>query len=148
MGAATSALASWATKTLDVSRVLSAKHMNLCLEAPALIVINGEDDVIGWLKTGQLLQHLLLVATGHGLQCSFFNMPIEIPEFRVVLRRMLGVGLWPQLLLRVGYSLTTPAMTPRRPVEETLVSAEFTGPENHDWIELIVRSESASRRTF
>jgi nitroreductase len=148
MGTATSALASWATKTLDVSRVLSAKHMNLCLEAPALIVINSEDDVIGWLETGQLLQHLLLVATGHGLQCSFFNMPIEIPEFRIVLRRMLGLSQWPQLLLRAGYSLATPAVTPRRPVEETLISEEFTGPENHNWTELIVRSERVERRTF
>ncbi|MDH3253315.1 MAG: hypothetical protein OEM41_11020 [Ignavibacteria bacterium] len=148
MGTATTALASWATKTLDVSRVLSAKHMNLCLEAPALLVINSEDDVIGWLETGQLLQHLLLVSTGHGLQCSFFNMPIEIPEFRVVLRRMLGLTSWPQLLLRVGYSLTGPAVTPRRPVEESLMSGEFTGPENHDWTELIVRNERVERRTF
>lgn len=148
MGTATSALASWATRTLDVSRVLSARHMNLCQEAPALIVINSEDDVIGWLETGQLLQHLLLVATGHGLQCSFFNMPIEIPEFRVVLRRALGLGKWPQLLLRVGYSLTTPAVTPRRPVEETLVSGEFTGPGSHDWTELIIRNERGRRHTF
>ncbi len=148
MGTATSALASWATRTLDVSRILSAKHMNLCLEAPALVIVNSEDDVVGWLETGQLLEHLLLVATSHGLQCSFFNMPIEIPEFRIVLRRMLGLHQWPQLLIRVGYSLTSPAVTPRRPVEETLISGEFAGPEHHDWTELIVRSEGTKRRTI
>jgi len=68
----------------------------------------------------ELLQHLLLVVTREGLHHSYFNMPVQVPDLRVRLRALCGLSAWPQILLRIGFSLTEPSKTPRRSVEEVL----------------------------
>jgi hypothetical protein len=112
----------WATKTFDLGRLRAARDKNLCLEAPALIVLSSEDELLQWLEVGQLLERILLTLTRNAVQTSFFNMLIELPDTRVALRQMLGIQSWPQLLLRIGYSLEEPALSPRRAVEECMVS--------------------------
>jgi nitroreductase len=121
VGGVKSALRPWATKVLDLGRWRAAADMNLCGQAPGLIVLYGEDSVPVWLRSGELLQRLLLSITRQGLQYGFFNMPIEVPELRVQLRGLLGLSAWPQLLLRLGYCLTEPAPSPRRPIEEVII---------------------------
>ncbi|MBI5472410.1 MAG: nitroreductase family protein [Ignavibacteriae bacterium] len=117
----TSTLASWAIKTIDMSNLRARHDERLCLEAPALLVLYGEDSVPTWLAVGEVMEKILLTLTRDGLQFSFFNMPIELPEARLELRKLIGVKSWPQLLLRIGYSLEKPAPSPRRPVEECIV---------------------------
>lgn len=116
-----SGLAPWATRVLDLGKVRAARDKNLCAEAPALIVLYGEDAIPIWLEVGELLQRLLLTITSVGVQYSFFNMAIEVPEFRTKLRGLLKLPSWPQLLLRVGYCLTEPSPTPRRSVDEVII---------------------------
>ena len=118
----TSALTPWATRVLDLGKLRAARDKNLCIEAPGLIIIQSEDSVPHWLDAGELLERLLLMAAREGLHCSYFNMPVQVPELRIELRKLLGLSAWPQLLLRIGYCLTEPAPTPRRPVEEVLIS--------------------------
>ena len=117
-----SALGPWTTRFLDVSMLKAAADRNLCIEAPGLIVLQSEDTVAHWLDAGQLLQKLLLTLTREGLQHSYFNMPVQIPDLRIRLRALLGLSSWPQILLRIGFSLTTPAVTPRRQVEDVVFS--------------------------
>jgi hypothetical protein len=74
-----------------------------------------------WLEAGELLERLLLTITREGMQYSFFNMPIEIPQLRLEMRALAGLSAWPQLLLRIGYCLEPTSPTPRRPVEDVLV---------------------------
>jgi len=45
-------------------------------------------------------------------------MPVQVPALRLELRKLLGVHVWPQLLLRIGYSLAEPVLTPRRTIDE------------------------------
>ncbi len=116
-----SALAPWAVRALDMGAIRARHDERLCVDAPALCVFYSEDSIPAWLAVGEVLQQALLTLTRDGLQFSFFNMPIEIPEARLELRQMLGLKKMPQLLLRIGYSLDKPAPTPRRPVEECLV---------------------------
>ena len=116
-----SAFAPWATKTIDLGRLRAAADKNLCIEAPALIVLQSDDGTVQWPEAGELLEELLLTITREGLHCSYFNMPIQIPELRIELRRLIGLDAWPQLLLRVGYCLEEPVLTPRRPLEEVLI---------------------------
>jgi hypothetical protein len=99
----------------------AARDKNLCLEAPALVSIAGEDSVPSWLDAGELLERLLLTIVLEDMQASYFNMPIHVPELRLRLRSTLGLASWPQLLLRVGYCLTETVPTPRRPIDEVLV---------------------------
>ncbi|HTS00743.1 MAG TPA: nitroreductase [Bacteroidota bacterium] len=126
MNTVASALGSWTTRVVDTGAMRAARDRNLCAEAPGLLVIQGEDAVPHWLACGELLQHALLILTREGLHHSYFNMPVQVPELRVRLRALCGLSAWPQLLLRVGFSLTEPARTPRRPVEDVLVGAALT----------------------
>jgi hypothetical protein len=125
VSAIASALGPWTTRVLDLSLVKAAADRNLCIEAPGLVVLQCEDAVPHWLDAGQLLQKLLLTLTREGLHHSYFNMPVQVPELRVRLRGALGLSSWPQILLRIGFSLSAPALTPRRPVEDVLWKHSF-----------------------
>ena len=122
-----SAINPWATKRFDLGRLKAAKDRNLCLEAPGLIVLYSEDSLLHWVEVGELLERVLLTLTKNSVQFSFFNMLIEIPDLRTKLRSLLKLSAWPQLMLRIGYCLTEPAFSPRRPQEEILISDMMSG---------------------
>jgi nitroreductase len=66
-----------------------------------------EDRPLDWLRAGQALERLLLVATGHRLAAALTCHTPEWSEPHAPER--------PQLVLRIGYAPPSPA-TPRRPV--------------------------------
>jgi nitroreductase len=117
------AVNSWATKVIDPGKQRAAQDRNLCIQAPALVAICGEDAIPYWLAAGELLEKVLLFLTREGLFSSYFNSPVQIPALRIQLRKLLGAPSWPHLLLRIGYSLNEPVLTPRRPLEDFLMSA-------------------------
>ena len=117
----------WATRTFDLGRLRAAKDKNLCLDAPGLIVIHSEDSLMHWVEVGELLERVLLTLTRNSVQFSFFNMLIEVPSLRTQLRSVLKISSWPQLLLRMGYCLTEPALSPRRPQEEMIMTGNDSG---------------------
>lgn len=106
---------------LNLRRAETARDKNLCLEAPALIAIAGDDTIPGWLDTGEMLEKLLLTIVRDGLHVSYFNMPVLVPDLRLKLRVILGLSSWPQLLLRVGYCMEETPMTPRRPIDDVII---------------------------
>jgi hypothetical protein len=122
MNSVAAALGPWTMRVVDTGSSRAARDKNLCSVAPGLIVLQAEDSVPHWLACGELLQHLLLVLTREGLHHSYFNMPVQVPDLRVRLKALCRLQAWPQILLRVGFSLTEPAKTPRRSVEEVLVT--------------------------
>jgi hypothetical protein len=117
------ALAPWATRVLDLGRIQAARDKNLCVEAPGLVVLASDDGVPNFLETGEVLGQILLTLAREGLQTSYFNMLVQAPETRLQLRKLLGLSSWPQLLLRIGFCLTEPAVTPRRDLDEVIISA-------------------------
>lgn len=117
----------WAMKTFDLGRLRAAKDRNLCLEAPGLLVIHSEDSLLHWIEVGELLQHILLTLTKNSVQFSFFNILTEVSALRTRLRSLLELSSWPQVLLRIGYCLTDPAPSPRRPLEEVVLGAPVVG---------------------
>ena len=122
MNSVSAALGQWTARVVDTGAIRAAKDRNLCAEAPGLVVVQSEDSVPHWLACGELLQRLLLILTREGLHHSYFNMPVQVPDLRVRLRALCGLSSWPQLLLRIGFSLTEPPRTPRRSVEEVILS--------------------------
>jgi len=114
-------LGAYATRVIDQGRLRAARDRNLCLEAPGLIVLATEDSVSHWIEAGEVLQQLLLAIVREGLHASYFNMPIQVPDFRTRLKALMPCSGWPQLLLRVGYCLTQSVPTPRRPLDAFLV---------------------------
>ncbi|WP_414944460.1 Acg family FMN-binding oxidoreductase [Amycolatopsis sp. cmx-11-32] len=90
--------------------------------ADPLVVLIGSltDGRLDRLQAGQALQRVLLTATAAGLDASFISPPILVPSARAELRRLVGSGVWPQVLLRFGYGSPLP-WTPRRPLEDVLL---------------------------
>jgi nitroreductase len=107
-------------RTFDTGEGRGAKDEQLALHSPLLAVLGSErDDAEAWLNTGQALGAVLLRATLGGVSASYLNQPVEQPELRVHLKRLMPEIAWPQLVLRMGFG---PAVgrTPRRGVGQVL----------------------------
>ncbi|MEU9123613.1 nitroreductase [Streptomyces sp. NPDC048506] len=89
-------------------------------ERPQLASLSTtRDGPADWLRAGQALERVLLLATREGLASSFATQALEWPDLRWLLRDPLhGTGNV-QMILRLGYGPQGP-LTPRRPVDEVL----------------------------
>ncbi|MFD8252521.1 Acg family FMN-binding oxidoreductase [Streptomyces werraensis] len=83
------------------------------------LVSTGYDRPEDWLRAGQAVERVLLLATLKGLACSFATQPLEWSDLRWPLRDpVTGTG-YAQMLLRLGYGPQGPG-APRRPVPDVL----------------------------
>ncbi|MFF4255197.1 Acg family FMN-binding oxidoreductase [Streptomyces sp. NPDC001663] len=90
---------------------LSAKDFEI---APAIALLRTEHDRrTDWLRAGEALEHVLLVATALGLRASLLHQPMEWPDLRRFLSPDPDHTGHPQMLIRLGYGPEGPA-TPRR----------------------------------
>ncbi|MDO5296792.1 MAG: hypothetical protein Q4F00_09190 [bacterium] len=81
-----------------------------------------EDSKRGWMRCGIALQNVLLLAASYGIQASFLNQIIPIPELRSRLSQLLGRRDIPQTVIRLGYpSQDNIKPTPRLPLSEVLL---------------------------
>lgn len=87
---------------------------------PHLALLSTPTDLpADWLRAGQAMQRVLLLATTTGLASSFITQALEWTDLRWPLRDpMTGSGPV-QMVLRLGYGPQGPR-TPRRPVREVL----------------------------
>lgn len=87
---------------------------------PQLATLTTHGDLrADWLRAGQAVQRVWLVATVHGLRASVLHQAVEWPDTRWGLRDPAeGIG-YTQLVLRLGYGPPGPS-TPRRPADEIL----------------------------
>lgn len=97
----------------DASRPLAAFE-----ETPTVGVLStGHDHPIDWVRAGQALQRVLLVATNDGLAASFMNQALDDDELRWLVRSPLAAGGAIQMIMRIGHGDPVPP-TPRRPVSD------------------------------
>jgi nitroreductase len=84
---------------------------------PTIVVLSTAGDTTeDWLRAGQALQRVLLVATLQRLSATPLSQPLEIADLR---ESLTGSGRWAQMILRLGYGQpATPA--PRRPLADVL----------------------------
>jgi nitroreductase len=88
-----------------------------------LVLCTVTDRRADWLRTGQALHHVLLVAGTAGHAASYLNQPIELPDLRSRVRAELRLRGHPQVILRLGRPAgPLPPGTPRRPVQDVLRS--------------------------
>jgi hypothetical protein len=90
-------------------------------EHPRTLLLSTRGDrPADWLRAGQALEHVLLLATFHGLRASMLYQALEWPDLRWLLRDPSMAGdSEPQMLLRIGYGPEGPA-TPRRPARDAM----------------------------
>lgn len=87
---------------------------------PLIVVIGSfQDHPLSRLHAGQAMQRVLLTAATLGLSASFLSQVVEVPSTRLRLRELIGGGLWPQTVLRLGYGSPVPP-TPRRDLDEVV----------------------------
>ncbi|MEV0598904.1 nitroreductase family protein [Streptomyces sp. NPDC050315] len=72
-----------------------------------------------WLRAGQAMERVLLLATLEGLSSSFATQALEWADLRWPLRDPVSGKGHTQMVLRLGYGPKGPS-TPRRPVSEVL----------------------------
>lgn len=85
---------------------------------PALLSTT-DDRPEDWLRAGQAMERVLLLATLEGLSSSFATQAIEWTDLRWPLRDPVTGRGYTQMVLRLGYGPEGPS-TPRRPVPEVL----------------------------
>lgn len=109
-------------RTFDLGEGRAARDRELAIGSPALAVLGSRDDSPAELvRTGEGLARLLLLARASDVFASYLNQPIEVEELRPDVERLVRAPGRAQLILRLGYGRQV-APTPRRPVEEVLLS--------------------------
>ncbi len=97
-----------------------------------LIVLGTlDDDPAAWLRVGEAMSALWLDATAAGLSVVPLSQPIEVPETRRALQRVLLSLAVPQVLLRIGWPSTTRTPlppVPRRPLDDVLTDSSTAEP--------------------
>ncbi|MGK4580566.1 Acg family FMN-binding oxidoreductase [Kitasatospora sp. HPMI-4] len=89
---------------------------------PQLCTIATLGDLpVHWLRAGQALEHVWLLATVHGVRLSVLHQALEWPDTRWALRDPAAGPGYAQLVVRLGYGPPGPA-TPRRAVAQTLTA--------------------------
>lgn len=108
-------------RTFDRGGGQAAHDRDIAAHSPVLALLGtNTDDPSTWVAAGQALQSVLLQAYAEGLSASFLNQPIEVEALRSELGTAMGVGGYPQALLRLGYGPEVPP-TPRRAVRDVLI---------------------------
>ncbi|GII61040.1 nitroreductase [Sphaerisporangium krabiense] len=94
---------------------------------PRLMVLTTRGDrPADWLRAGQALQRVLLVACAHGVSVSFLNQPLDLRDMR--LRGDPGHRRGhAQMILRLGYGPAVPR-APRRPPAELMAGVRENPP--------------------
>lgn len=90
-------------------------------EAEPLIAVIGafHDLPMARIQAGQAMQRVLLSATAEGISASFLSQVIEVAATRLELQELIGGGVWPQTVLRLGYG--PPCLpTPRRDLDDVV----------------------------
>jgi hypothetical protein len=89
---------------------------------PALALLRTvHDRRADWLRAGQALERVLLVATAHGVRASLLHQALEWTDLRGDLDRLPDDGRWghTQMVIRLGYGPEGPA-SPRRSAAEVI----------------------------
>ncbi|MES5819813.1 nitroreductase [Streptomyces sp. RG80] len=88
--------------------------------APRLALLGtAADHPADWLRAGQAMERVLLLATHHGLATSLTSHALEHKDLRELARDPGSTMGFVQMVLRLGYG-PTGATTPRRPLEQVL----------------------------
>ena len=111
-------IAQTVVRTFDMGNGVGAKDSQLAEESPVLAVLGTSgDSQADWLKAGQALERLLLLACKTGLQASYLNQPIQTASLRPKLQHAIRATGFPQILLRIGFPIEDLPAAPRRSLE-------------------------------
>jgi len=118
-------------RTFNRGNNQAARDTEIATHSPALAVLGtDQDDPGAWLQAGQALESVLLHAQSEGVCASYLNQPIEVADLRPQLASVVGLGGFPQVLLRLGYGPEAPP-TPRHSVHSRLIPHDTSKRPQH-----------------
>jgi nitroreductase len=108
---------------VDIGRTQSRRDSELVLSSPLMgVLASTRDDPTIQVQVGQVYERLSLAAAALGIQTQPMSQPVEIPELRDELTRLISPPvLFPQHPFRLGYAATARRHTLRRPLEDVLL---------------------------
>lgn len=111
-----------AVQHLDLGDREGQKDSALLTSAPVVGIITAETDAVGtWLRVGQVVERIALLATTEGIAVHPMSQILEVPELRAELADCLGIDdATPQHLFRAGFAEPDSTRTPRQPLAEVV----------------------------
>ena len=108
---------------VDVSEVEAKKEKMRILNFPAVGVISSaQNNPENWLKTGELLEMVLLAAQSKGIDSAIRVASIENFQAREELKNALNLGNFtPQMLFGLGYAEKPAPHSPRRALKDAII---------------------------
>jgi len=121
MKLAISILAPFILRHVDVSKKEQEKTIKRVQNFPAIGVISSDtDNALSWIKSGELLQELLLSLQAEDMGASIMAAPVEDTPSREKLQTYTSAA-FPQIFFGFGYRTKSFPHSPRRPLEEVLI---------------------------
>ena len=84
------------------------------------VLTTAADRPADWVRAGQALARVLLLATSCGATAALHSQPLEIAELRTFISSVLCDGAFPQMVIRLG-TTGQASVSVRRPVDEVLL---------------------------
>jgi len=91
-------------------------------EPTLILLFTTGDTPADWLRAGAAMQRVLLTATLRGLAATPLSQLLEVPKLRALLADAV-TGQVVQTVLRIGYPTTPALATPRRPLDDVVITA-------------------------
>ena len=89
-----------AVRTLDLGGRVAKMDSGLAGHSPVLAVLGTDGDAPrDWLRAGQALERLPLVAVRAGIQASYLNQPVQTSHLRPKLAELLSTPGSPQIVM-------------------------------------------------
>ncbi|MFG1644619.1 Acg family FMN-binding oxidoreductase [Amycolatopsis sp. NPDC049252] len=111
----------WAGLIRRATEVLGRPDVETRLAAESLLVFETVDDTrLDHIRAGYAMERAWLTAVDLGLAAAVLTQPLHLEPVRSALCVELALSGFPQVLMRVGYSIAPDPASPRRAVEEVL----------------------------
>ena len=92
--------------------------------AGLMVFVRDADDRAHWVRAGRGYQRFALQATALGIRHAFVNQPVDVPDIRAQLSKLLNLkSARPDLMVRFGYGAPMPKSL-RRPVREVIAKED------------------------
>ena len=123
-----SILAPFILRKKDVSDFEQKKAVSRVNNFPAIAILSSkEDNAYSWVKSGELLEKLLLSIHAEKMAASIMIAPIEVAHTREELQAIVNLhdqkmqGLIPQTFLGFGFPAKTSPHSPRKKLSEVII---------------------------
>jgi len=102
-------------KTKNKDETLLKKH------TPTFVIISAKDDSdLSHIKSGQLFEHIWLMAEKEGLSCAPLAGPVQVSDYYKHIQKVLGISYRPEIFFRLGYAVKNTRHSPRLSVKEVV----------------------------